>query len=58
MENPIGWAFCPTVALGELLLSRLDWTFLGLFAFSLENLVPLPLASLLMLSGGLLISVF
>jgi hypothetical protein len=58
MENPIGWAFCPAVALGELLFSRLNWTFLGLFAFSLENLVPLPLAGLFMLSGGLLISVF
>jgi hypothetical protein len=58
MENLIGWAFCPAVALGELLLSRLDWTFLGSFAFSLENLVPLPLAGLLILLGGLLISVF
>jgi hypothetical protein len=58
MENAIGWAFCHAVALGELLLSRLDWTFLGLFAFSLENLVPLPLPGLLMLLGGLLISVF
>ena len=58
MENPICWALCPSVALGELLLSRLDWTFLGSFAFSLKNSVPLPLAGLLMLSGGLLVSVF
>jgi hypothetical protein len=55
-EKPNCLGPLPFGSVGRAVLSQLDWTFFRVFAFGLENSVPLPLISLPMLSGGPLVS--